>query len=375
LPKDFHIDQGGNINQKSRLKRNLIIAGAIAGSVIAMNPGLVGLAGAGGGAAGGAAGAATGAGAGGSGIAGTAAGIGVTGGVAAGLPGAGTAIGAGSAMAGAAMPATTASMMGTAGKFLSGGKGAKGYLDTAGAVGDLLSSYAGGRAAGRVDEANMNSARDRALQDQYRTQIQANANENDFGLGRYRADLDTSTAKNNFGINRGQLGLGISQEERAQKQFSLDAPGQRAGNAVRGDILANAQDVNIDAGPNIPVPSISGGLRPSMFSTATRMLGGEMSKQALASQQAGDSFRPLPELPNYEAPSGGLPTYIKPPDAPGVSGLPQAGMFDRILSTAGAIGSIGGALHSASDYRNGRNMPRVVWDEASGRYIQVGGRS
>lgn len=34
LPGSFHIDEGGNINQKSRVKRNLAIAGAIGGGIL-----------------------------------------------------------------------------------------------------------------------------------------------------------------------------------------------------------------------------------------------------------------------------------------------------------------------------------------------------
>lgn len=34
VPKDFHIDEGGNFNQTSRVKRNLLIAGAIGGAAL-----------------------------------------------------------------------------------------------------------------------------------------------------------------------------------------------------------------------------------------------------------------------------------------------------------------------------------------------------
>ena len=50
VPKDFHIDEAGNLNQKSRVKKRLLIGGAIAGAAIGA-PYLLGALGAGGGAA------------------------------------------------------------------------------------------------------------------------------------------------------------------------------------------------------------------------------------------------------------------------------------------------------------------------------------
>jgi hypothetical protein len=74
LPKDFTIDKGGNINQKNRLQRNLIIGGAIGAAAL----GIPAAFGAFGGAAGaGGAAAASGAGAAGAGAGGAAAGGGL----------------------------------------------------------------------------------------------------------------------------------------------------------------------------------------------------------------------------------------------------------------------------------------------------------
>lgn len=58
IPHDFHLDEGGNFNQKSRTKRNLIIAGAIGAGLLTagVGSGIIG----GGAGIGGAAGAATG---------------------------------------------------------------------------------------------------------------------------------------------------------------------------------------------------------------------------------------------------------------------------------------------------------------------------
>ena len=95
-----------------------------------------------------------------------------------------------------------------------------------------------------------------------------------------------------FGENavQGRAGLDLQ-----RRQFALNAPGQRASNAVRGDTLANAQDAQV-SGTRIPIPQISGGLRPSMFSGNTRQLGSDMSRQALLQQLAGDKFESLPMI-------------------------------------------------------------------------------
>jgi len=89
------------------------------------------------------------------------------------------------------------------------------------------------------------------------------------------------------------------QDELAQRraELALKAPRLEASNAVRGDVLANAQDVHITAPSTIPVPTITGGLRPSMFSDATRQLGGVMSRNALAHQLSGDDVPNLTPLP------------------------------------------------------------------------------
>lgn len=78
IPHDFHLDEGGNFNQKSRTKRNLIIAGAIGAGVLTagLGTGIIG-GGAGlGGAASAATGGATAAGVGGGTLASTAIGSG-----------------------------------------------------------------------------------------------------------------------------------------------------------------------------------------------------------------------------------------------------------------------------------------------------------
>lgn len=96
---------------------------------------------------------------------------------------------------------------------------------------------------------------------------------------------------------------------------ALGAPGKIASNSVRGDILSNARDVAIAAPPNIPVPTISGGLRPSMFSDATRQTGKNITANAA----------------NTPIPTATMPT------APTLQPMETAGTGTDILNAANTI--------------------------------------
>lgn len=125
---------------------------------------------------------------------------------------------------------------------------------------------------------------------------------------------------------QGDLGRarGILDEQAA----ALAAPGRRAANAVRGDALANLQDATISGlPPGVTVPTISGGLRPSMFSGSTRALGQQMARDALLSQMAGSA-----------TPFSGMKA------APGATPLPQTSALDNILNNIGMYGSLAGAV-------------------------------
>lgn len=152
------------------------------------------------------------------------------------------------------------------------------WLKTAQDVGDALSKTSVGRAQGRLGEATANQNQNRAAVDLYDTQLRA--------------------------------------------------PSIIGGNAVRGDILSNARDATISGiSPNIPVPQISGGLRPSMFSDATRQAGTSISNNAR------DSAAAL--------------TVPKPPVLPE---LPQAGGLDEFLNTGSSVSNILGSV------------PKPAWD-------------
>ncbi len=176
--------------------------------------------------------------------------------------------GAAAASGGAGVP-FTASGAGTVGGDVVGAGAAAGlpnWLKTAQDVGQNLAGLASGRAQGRAMDAFANQNQNRSAVDLYNTE--------------------------------------------------LNAPRTIARNAVKGDILSNAQDATISGvSPNIPIPTISGGLRPSMFSDATRQTGRNISTAA--------ANTPIPS-----------------PTAPVLPPLPQSNGFDTFLNTAGTIGGL-----------------------------------
>lgn len=264
LPGAFHIDEGGNLNQKSRTKRNLMIA-ALAGGAALTGGAALGAFGGAGAAAGGGAAAAGGAGAAGAGtLASTAIGSGF-------IP----AIAGGTGMAGAG----AAGAAGIGGALTAGG-GGSGLRGALGTIGRVATGAEQGRAGGRLMEQGANSQYDRSRIDAAR--------------------------------------------------LNLEAPGQRAQNSVRGDILAGAQPLSIN-GPIThtggKMPQISGGLSPALFSDNTRNLGKDMSRQALMSQMAGD-FQPTPQ--------------------------PQSNGVDTALNTLGTAGAVGDVLAPVL-----RRIPRI----------------
>ncbi len=139
--------------------------------------------------------------------------------------------------------------------------------------------------------------------------------------------------------------LGILQEALAARQ----APGQRASNAVRGDILANAQDASFSGSSRIPKFEFSGGLRPSMFSGSTRQLGSAMSREALLDQLHG-SPKPFSNLP-----AAAYSKILNAQPVPGGTALPQGSRMDAILQAIGQYGGLGAAVAGA--YQGGQAQP------------------
>lgn len=103
-------------------------------------------------------------------------------------------------------------------------------------------------------------------------------------------------------LNRANSGVNVGNLDLAQKKQALTAPGMEAGNSARGDILANSQDAvmsNLPASLAGHMPTISGGLRPSLLSPNSRALGAQMSRNALTNTMSGKdtNFAPLPTVP------------------------------------------------------------------------------
>lgn len=152
----------------------------------------------------------------------------------------------------------------------------------------------------------------------------------------------------------------------SENAANLAAPGKRAANSVRGDALANAQDVSFSGLPKgVTVPNISGGLRPSMFSGNTRALGQQMSRQALLDQMAPQAT-PFADLKPLDLSS------ITGMKAPGATPLPQPNTLDSILSAIGTYGSFAGAAAPFLQPQPKPGTPGMpaTFDPATGSYTE-----
>ncbi len=193
-------------------------------------------------------------------------------------------------------------------------------IQAATAASQVAASAAAARAQGRATQAQLQQGQDKNALAGYQTDKQL--------------DLSALNSAYQAALSRGS---GILSEQAA----NLAAPGKRAANSVRGDILANAQDAvasNVPAG--VHVINFSGGLRPSMFSGNTRALGAAMSRQALLDQLAPQAT-PFSDLKPMDVSS------ITSRTAPAVTPLPQGNALDSILSNIGLYGSMGGAIANA----------------------------
>jgi hypothetical protein len=202
--------------------------------------------------------------------------------------------------------------------------GSGGGTNPASTIGDYAGSLEAGRQKGREKDTEMGQAQDRNALNLYGAQNQANA------------------SQNNFAINRANLGNDQAGIDLKQRQFALDAPGTRAKQAMRGDYMANAQDASFTPLAGAHNFNLKSGFSPSMFSDSTRQLGRDLSSNALAANQQGDTFAPMTALPDYHAGAA----------APGLTPIPQAGKTDSILSTTALIGSgIGSFADTLKNYQ------------------------
>jgi hypothetical protein len=181
-------------------------------------------------------------------------------------------------------------------------------------------AYAANKAQGRVLEAQANQAQDRTAQSGYATD----------------KSLDLEALVRAYAAEQ-ERAAGILKEHEAR----LAAPQSRASNAVRGDILANVQDVGVSAPPGVNVTSFSGGLRPSLLSANSRMLGQQMSKEALLSALNNDTPTPFSSMPRVDLSS------ITGRSAPEQTALPQASNLDKVMEQIGLWGGIASGIGTA----------------------------
>jgi hypothetical protein len=191
---------------------------------------------------------------------------------------------------------------------------------TAATVAPAVANIAAARAKGRADEAKISGDFDRGTVDRYATDKQLDL---DAVIRGYQAELDRA---------KGQL---------SEYETRLAAPQARASNSVRGDILANVQDVGIDAPRGVNVTTFSGGLRPSLLSPESRQLGGVMSKEALLSALSDDAPRPFSNMQPFDA------SAITSRRAPAQTPLQQPGALDKIMENIALYGGLAGVGYNA----------------------------
>jgi len=190
---------------------------------------------------------------------------------------------------------------------------------------NFFTSTSGGRANGRLQQALLDLQRGQ-LQNQQFGQTSANTTAGGQLAGQ-RFGQESANALN-------------------QAEFGLKQPGALSNQSVRGDLLANLQDVNIQAPAGVPMGTVTGGLRPSVLSDSSRQLGQGMARNALLEQMKGPAkidFPTAPPLPTYGAPTPLAPT-------------PTAGALDTALNVGGAVsGGLSAANAIANALKGGGN--------------------
>lgn len=170
-------------------------------------------------------------------------------------------------------------------------------FSVAGDVGGVLGGASEGAAQGRALESTLQGQRDIARNQQY-------------GV-RQNAEL----AAGNLDLNR--------------KNFTENARGGRARQAMTGNLLSNLQDLHLSV-PGVPEATVTGGLRPSALGAGGQQSASELARSAMLAQMAPDTF------------AGGK--ILEPPP---LSEVPQASGWEKAAGVGGNILSILGALANA----------------------------
>lgn len=212
-----------------------------------------------------------------------------------------------------------------------------GQIINAGA--QIAGGIAQSKAQGRAAEAAVNQRQDQGAQNAYATDKSLDL---EALIRGYQAELDKA---------KGQL---------SEYETKLAAPQSRAANSVRGDILANVQDVGVSAPDGVNVTSFSGGLRPSLLSGNSRALGQQMSKEALLDALSG-SPTPFSNMAPVDLSS------ITGRRAPEQTALPQASAMDRVMEAIGTYGGMAGGLLNSQRPATGGNQ----WLEGHGSNVYL----
>jgi hypothetical protein len=149
----------------------------------------------------------------------------------------------------------------------------------------------------------------KASADSRAQEAQLNQQRDNTAIARYNAEQDANTQNAQTDLN--------------QRGFALQAPGERAGNSVRGDILAGTTKPK--GGGRFDYTSMA----PEL-SASTRGVGQSMARDALMGQLKGDTFAP-----------------IQKPTLPRATPIPQAGMMEKLGGLAGIFGGLAGGLQEA----------------------------
>lgn len=140
------------------------------------------------------------------------------------------------------------------------------YMQLGKFVVDSLGGLGKGASEGRVAEGQLDVQRGQLAVNEQELALLGARYANDANMQRYIQEL-----------NRGKLEL-------EQRQFQLTAPDIRMRQVMRGDLLANAKDVNLEMPSDVPEFNFTGGLKPSALGPNSRAFGRELSRQALLNQ-------------------------------------------------------------------------------------------
>lgn len=162
------------------------------------------------------------------------------------------------------------------------------------------------------------------------TQNAAVSNEND---QRMRLQQARQQALVNLLLGEANQNFRNADIDLEQRKFALDAPGTRGKQALFGSLMQNLQPAKLTGlSPKLAakMPTITGGLTADAISPQARQMGGLMQQNAVAGQQAGDRFAPIPQV-NFR--QGLLPD-------PMLQGYKGPGKGESILGLIGLAGQI-----------------------------------